>query len=483
MRAFSEPENASLGPNMGILPPMDTSLIPEIGTVPQALRSFRLHWVESLVRNDRGEPALPATFAAQHARLLHFVDVRDREELSGPMGRVPGSFSVLPEDLEQVVEALEKEDPVLLVDRRGERAPALAKRLEERGMRFVAHMRGGVSEWRSQGYSATRALPLRLGKLARITPGFEAQKRMLSLEDIREHLGDPRAIHRQKLASLLTHGHLSCVDGRDHGALFGTPGGDGGEILLALSALEKLRKKPITRAEIETVLEARLDGFGSCGVHTDVAAGNKVIAAVRAHPALARYAEGITETLGWRAFFTSPPKEAQADLMDVLASPEHLGCGHLRLSMLHAEDYGTRRELVDGFLRVFFQARWDGSTETLYTPLPGGHAEGAVLRVRMTEAIGPFSQVPLVSPLFGGTQMFVAHPEVAVTMRGFTVQLLVSLGLVEHHQAAALTAEIAELAFVQLTRTLHALGCGLPIFDVSFDDSGAFVVEAAGHVG
>jgi len=462
---------------------MDTSLVPEIGAVHQALRSFRLSWVEAIVRSEKGEPALPATFAAQHARLLHFVDVRDRDELSGPMGRVPGSFSVLPDDIGQVVEALQPDDPVLLVDRKNERAPALAKALEQRGMRFVAHMWGGISEWRAQGYASTRALPLRLGKLARITPGFEANKRLLTLEDIREHLGDPRAIHRQKLASLLTHGHLSCVDGRDHGALFGTPGGDGGEILLALSALEKLRKKPMSEDEVTAVLEARLDGFGTCGVHTDISAANRVIATLRAHPTLARHVERISHTWEWRAFFMSPPREAFSDLLDILTAPENLGCGHLKLSMVHADDYGTRSELVRGFLRTFFELRWNGSTETLYTPLPGGHAEGAVLRVRTSEEIGPFSQVPLVSPLFGGTQMFVAHPEVADTMRSFTVRLLAGLGLVSRDQESALASAITELAAVQLGRTLHALGEGLPIYDVWFDESGCFRVESGGHVG
>ena len=462
---------------------MDTSLVPEIGSVPPSLRSFRLTWAESIVRSASQEPALTAAFAAKHARLLHFVDVRDAAELSGPMGRVPGSFSVCPEDLGQVVEALDRDDPVLLVDRANERAPALAKALEGRGMRFVAYMWGGISEWRSRGYATTRALPLRLGKIARIAPHFEAERRRLSLEDIREHLGDPRAIHRQKLGALLMGGHLSCVDGRDHGALWGTPGGDGGEILLALSALERLRKRAMTEAEVGAVLEARLDDFGACGLHTDTTAGNRTIAAARAHPDLARHVEGISETWEWRRFFTAPPPEAVPHLLDMLSTPELLGCGHLKLSMLHADDYGTRRDLVRAFLRTFFSARWSGSTEALYAALPGGHVEGAVLRGRLDDALGPFSQVPLISPLAYGTQMFVAHPEVAVATRGFTVKLLIRLGLVEAKLAAALTEEISQLASVQLARTLFVLGNGLPIFDVWFDGSGDFRVECAGQVG
>ncbi|MBK6463110.1 MAG: hypothetical protein IPF92_19205 [Myxococcales bacterium] len=79
--------------------------------------------------------------------------------------------------------------------------------------------------------------------------------------------------------------------------------------------------------------------------------------------------------------------------------------------------------------------------------------------------------------------MFVAHPEVAVATRGFTVKLLIRLGLVEAKLAAALTEEISQLASVQLARTLFVLGNGLPIFDVWFDGSGDFRVECAGQVG
>ena len=462
---------------------MDTSLVPEIGTVPQALRSFRLRWVEELVRTERGEPAVGATFAAQHARLLHFLDVRERAELAGPLGRVPGSFSVLPHEIDHVVETLRPEDPIVVVDRHNERGLAFAKALEGRGFRMVAHMWGGVADWRAQGYGTTREKKLKFEKLARIEAVFSAEKRLLSKDDIRAHLGDPRAIHRQKLASLLTHGHLSCVDGRDHGALLGTPGGDGGELLLALSALEKLRGRAITSEEVAHVLESRLDAFGPCAIHTDIANGNKVIAYLRSHPNVAPHVENVRETLEWRKFFAQPPREIEDDILEALVTPEHLGCGHLKLSRLRADDYGTRAGLVDAFLRTFFRARWAGTPEAHYVPLPGGHAEGAVLRVRVAEEVGPFTEVPLVSPMCGGSQVFVAHPEVAVAMRRFVVRLFQDMGLVEADKASRLEREIDALAEVQLGHTLHALGEGLPIFDLHFDRRGCLDVEEAGVVG
>lgn len=462
---------------------MQETLIPEIGSVPQAFRAFRVAWVDALVRASAGEPVLQTGFVAQHSRLLHLVDVRERDELTGPMGRIPGSCSILPSEIDRVVAALDPFDPVVLYDANNERAPALAKALEDRGMRMVAFLWGGMNEWRAHGLGVTRDLPSDVDVVRRIVPVFEATRRRLTIDDVRTHVGDPRSTQRQKLASLITHGRLSCVDGRDHGALLGTPGGDGGELLLAMSALERVTGRRLGDDDVARILWARLDAFGRCAIHTDIGAANRLIAAVRAHPRAARHVDGIEDTLSWRRFWTRPPREAHDDLLELAIQPEHLGCGHLKLSLQQASDYGTRPELVSGFLRAFFRARWTGSAETEYVPLPGGHAEGAVLRVRMPESIGPFAFVPLVSPMCEGTQTFVAHPEVADAMRRLTVRLFDDTGDLPASCDDGLEAEIRELAGVQLGRTLRALASGLPIYDLWFAHDGAIRVEAEGEVG
>lgn len=336
-------------------------LIPEIGTIPQALRSFRVNWVAALVRGAHGEPILPVSFVSQNVRVLHVLDVRDREELCGPLGHIPGSFSGLPAELDVVTDALDRDDPIIVVDGNNERAPELAKALEARGHRLVAFMWGGMNEWRAFGLGVTREAPARSGSVERIMPRYDAERRHLDIADIEALVGDPRALTRQKLASLITHGKLSCVDGRDHGAVLGTPGGDGGELLLALSALERTTGRVLTDRDVARIVRARLDAFGHCAIHTDLATANRAIAAIRAHPKLAAFVDGITDTLDWRKFWTRPPKGAHDDLVELLVDPDHIGCGHLKLSLTAAEDYGTRASLVQAFLRAFFRERFLGS--------------------------------------------------------------------------------------------------------------------------
>jgi rhodanese-related sulfurtransferase len=461
---------------------MDHPLIPPIGSVSQAFRAFRVAWVSALGRSADGEPVVPTSFAAQHARVLHFIDVRDRDELVGPMGRIPGSFSVPGREFERISDTLMDADPIVVVDAYEERAPAAAALLEARGHRLVAFLRGGLDAWRAHGLGVTRDELGADDELRRVVPSFDAQRRVLSAEDVREHVGDPRALQRQKLAALLTHGRLSCVDGRDHGALLGTPGGDGGELLLVLSALERVTGRRLGDDDVARILLRRLDAFGHCAVHTDIAAANRIIATLRAAPNLARHVEGIQDTLEWRRFWMRPPRELHDELLEIAIQPEHLGCGHIKLSLTQAERYGTRPEFVRAFLRAFFRLRWQGSTETEYAPLPGGHAEGAVLRVRVEGGVGPFSFVPLLSPLCAGTQTFVAHPEVSTAMRRLTTRLLSETGEIPSAEVARLDREIDALAEVQLANTLQALAAGLPVFDLWFSPHGPPRVEAAGNV-
>jgi hypothetical protein len=251
---------------------------------------------------------------------------------------------------------------------------------------------------------------------------------------------------------------------------------------LVLSALERVTGRRLGDDDVARILLRRLDAFGHCAVHTDIAAANRIIATLRAAPNLARHVEGIQDTLEWRRFWMRPPRELHDELLEIAIQPEHLGCGHIKLSLTQAERYGTRPEFVRAFLRAFFRLRWQGSTETEYAPLPGGHAEGAVLRVRVEGGVGPFSFVPLLSPLCAGTQTFVAHPEVSTAMRRLTTRLLSETGEIPSAEVARLDREIDALAEVQLVNTLQALAAGLPVFDLWFSPHGPPRVEAAGNV-
>lgn len=471
-------------------PPMSSSLrperIPPIGTVSQAERMFRFNWVASELRSPSGVPLHSADYASRLGRAARIVDVRTQEELLGPLGYIPGSDWIPSEGAIEALSTLGPDEPLMFVSRGGERAGTIAKTLEERGFRYVSSLMGGIVAWRQLGFSTVRehAIVQRRGTLREIGARWEASKRVLAQDDIAQHVGDSLSIRWIKLAALLVSGRLSCVDGRDDSGIVGTPGGDAGEFLLALAAIERTAGVLFDDRTLRTLLLRRLDAFGNFYMHSDITASNALITQLRADRRFDAPLTHVFEPLEWRKFLSDPPPEIHAALLEQMVQPAHIGCGHLRLSMLRAAEYGVRRELVESFLRTFFSLRWEGVDQNEMTVLPGGHAEGAVVNVMLEDDPEAFSRIPLVSPMAHGSQMFINHPQVSHYLRGQLVRFLavqrdvVKLG---SGGEAALRSAIDELAGKQLGVTLSALAAGLPVFEVTFVGHAPHV-EARGAV-
>lgn len=447
---------------------------------------FRVNWVASLLRSPGGTPLHRADFVSRQGRAVRIVDVRTPEEMMGPLGYIPGSDYVAGDHALAVLSALDRDAPLILVSRGGERAANLAQQLEQRGHRLVAAMMGGVVAWRDLGFVTMRdaAVLQREGQLNDIAVP-ERREGHLSREEVVAHVGDVRSVRWMKLAALLVNGRVSCVDGRDDSGVIGTPGGDGGELLLALIALENLMNRPLDSATIDTLLARRVDAFGRFYMHTDVQSANTLIEALRADPRFDDALSNVSGTLEWRRFLTQPPRELHPALLEHTVEPAHIGCGHIRLMLNRAADYGVRRKLVVDFLRSFSMQRWGGMPELEMMPLAGGHAEGAVLNIRSTQGVlFPFSKIPLVSPSVGAAQAFINHPDVSAFLRVQLAQWLAlqqDLVTLPTGGAAVLEAEIARLAAMQLGHTLGALANGLPVYDVVFDEH-AIDVRAVGAV-
>jgi hypothetical protein len=108
-----------------------------------------------------------------------------------------------------------------------------------------------------------------------------------------------------------------------------------------------------------------------------------------------------------------------------------------------------------------------------------------VVNVRLDDEVRPFTKIPLVSPMAGGTQLFVNHPQVASLLRGELVAFLAQqrdLLAVAPGFREALGAAIDRLAGRHLGHTLGTLAAGLPVFDVTFDAQGRVTVAQAGEV-
>lgn len=465
--------------------PDPASLIPPIGAIPSPERMFRVNWVTNLTRDPGGLPQVSPSFVAKQGRRVRLIDMREESDLLGPLGYIPGSDWVPESRVSGLSLRIDEDEPVILISGTGEKAARAARELEKKGLRFIAAMAGGVAAWRDMGYSTVRdrAILERRDVLRRLVVHPLAEGQELSREHVAEHVGDASAVRWVKMAALLLHGRLSCVDGRDDASVLGTPGGDAGELLLALSALERLTDRRFSQAEVDVLLERRIDTLGRFYYHTDVHAANHAIVQMRADRRFDEPLKFVYEALEWRAFWKDPPEAIKEPLMGYALLPENIGCGHLRRALTLSDTYGTRRDLVASVLSAYHRQRWAGSEEAELVVLGGEHHEGAVLIVRVAEEVFPFTRIPLVSPSAYGKQMFVYHPQVASYLRRQLAQMIVlQRDLVPEISADALHAEMEKIAEAQLTSTLGALAKGLPIFEITFGAGGRADVLSKGHV-
>ena len=361
---------------------------------------LRLRWESQLERDGKGAPTLSPLFVLEQGPGVRLVDLRSRLEAQGILGHIPGS-----EFLD--VERIPRDAPVVLIDGDGRRAAVVALELESAGSSPIAAMKGGLAAWRRLGLGTSRE-PVReiTARPARTREGT------LTLDEVRDHVGDPWAVRWIKLASLAGLRHSSCVDGRDERGVIGTPGGDAGEFLLSMAALEHVQGASLDEETVASELLAHLDSFGDMYMHTDVHAVEKLFEDLRQDAQLGDALRGVQTTDEMSAFLRNPGDENLEALLEHLVDPAYVGCGHIRLMLQHSEEYGIRRELVVSFLRAAWRLWWQGAPELMITTLPGGHAETAVLNVRIEEELWDLSLIPLLSPARAGSQSFVNHPDV-----------------------------------------------------------------------
>jgi rhodanese-related sulfurtransferase len=473
--------------------PIDTHtrLSPEVlWAMPVHERLVKLNWIGNMWRSDTGVPYLSADFIGRLGRSVALVDVREADELTGPLGHIPGSTWVPLARIAEVAEHYPPGAPVIVLSRNGgARAAEAARSLECAGMSFVAVMDGGLVAWKKLGFATVRDEAVLQRPLA--PPPAPVPKDSpagpLTRAQIEAHIGDPHSVRWVKLAALQLHGKTSCVDGRDDHGVIGTPGGDAGEFMLALASVERATGKPFAVERMEDVLRCYVDTFGHFYIHSDTIAGNNLIKSMRGDPRLLPHLPTSASTpQDWRRFMTSPPPELWDPIAEHMTIPGNLGCGHLRLMLQNPEKYLVRRELLEHFLRTYVKMRWAGAHELEFVTLGGGHQEGAVINVRLADGVWPFSRVPLISPACGSTQMFVNHPQVAdfsreQVARFFTIHPDFSPIQADHF--GVLFKDMRRVAGIQLGATLAVLANGLPIFDVVFRSEREFTVSEVGVVG
>ena len=451
-------------------------------------RLLRVNWLAAIRRGAGGVPAVPDSFVAESGPRVRVLDIRDDEHVTGPIGYIPGAWRLAVEDAPNVAAWSASDDLIVLVCTDGERSGVVARYLETLGMRFVAAMDGGMLAWKTLGYGSSHDGSLLERRFGPDTPAPGerlARAGNLTLDAVRGHLGDTGAIRWIRLAALLVHGKRSCVDGRDDHGVVGTPGGDAGEFVLSIAALERLSGQPVGADALSSLLQQWVDAFGRFYMHTDDHALDHLIGALRDDAVTGPVVSSIDHPNAWRTFLAAPPESVRERVLELLLDPNNVGCGHLKLMLLHPDLYGVRPTLVPEFLRAWFHLRWSGATDLEYVVLAGGHAEGAVLQVTVDDDLWALSPIPMVAPFSQDTQVFVNHPQVVDFLREQTAHFIVraapSLGLhmVDH---GALVDTMRDLAGTQMGETLTRLANGLPVYRASFGSDG-ISVHSEGKVG
>jgi len=298
----------------------------------------------------------------------------------------------------------------------------------------------------------------------------------LTRTEIQRHIQDDRQIAWIPAKELLADAIESCVDGRGELGVIGTPGGNAGEFLLSLAAVEEASGQPIDAQQIPTYLDSYLSEFGRFYMHGDTHALSHLPAELLDQAAPA---ENEARRIG--NFLRKPPAELHARLLDELVKPPNIGCGHLKLMLNRPDDYGVRPELTTAFLKAFFRALWSGAPVD-YIVLDGDHREGAVVNIVIEGEVSSDMLVPTITPQVNGQQMFINHPQAVSFLRS---ELARGIGRILPIEVEAETLKngIDALAERQLGHTLMALAKGLPLFEVRFPGPNqAPEVIAAGEV-
>jgi len=278
-----------------------------------------MRWSAHLVRGPHGEPLIPPLFVAEQGAAVRIADIRERDAATGVLGYIPGSVFPGLEGLERLVRDPIPNSPIVLVGANEGDAGMVARRLEELGVTHVAAMAGGLAAWRALGLSTSRD-PAGVRTAPNRAPEPSGDSGPLTLEQVRAHVGDPRSVRWIKLASMIAHGRVSCIDGRDERGVIGSPGGDGGEFLLTLTAIERTTGKTLDEETVADGLLSQLDTFGDFYMHTDLLAFEALTSALRADPRLRDATTGLTRPEEWAEFLRSLPPTSVAGTFDSCCS-------------------------------------------------------------------------------------------------------------------------------------------------------------------
>lgn len=195
---------------------------------------------------------------------------------------------------------------------------------------------------------------------------------------------------------------FSCIDPRATYAILGTPGGDMGEFVLALHAMEKhsLTPRVLSHFEINDFFQDYLSELPAFGkrffyLHTDRVALDKV-----------KGEAGVDDPL-------NPKTSKERDqVLKLFGQPENMGCKHLRALVEKSAEYGTRPALVQSAVQAFYNVLLDKSNPRrgfLLHTVSEGECSGEAPLAVIYSPVSCKSYGPLIVPNTGARQVAPLH--------------------------------------------------------------------------
>ena len=449
-------------------------------------RLFDYRWKQATRHMRDSIPEVDAEFVFEYPLRVLVLDVRPNDSIVAGTGCIPGAAALPDGDLGTVIASVPKNRAVVVVDEDPDDARDVARKLVKAGYQHAGILSDGMAGWRDRGYGVVHERTDLGHVLADVLLHDRTsvnEKHHLTAEEVSEHLNTAGNVRVIKLASLLSQGFASCVDGRDERNVVGTPGGNAGELLLSLAAFERVMGREISDDELESLITDYFATFGGFYIHTDATAFDAFTAALAGDERVTSVIGAHDDHMAWVAALRHPPEEIRPILAEHLGTnPAFIGCGHIRLMLQNSEEYGVRKGLVPSMLKVVYRLWWDDLPEIHLTTLPGGHQEGAVVNVVIEGDLWDYSFIPVISPVCSGSQMFVNHPRFARRLRENAAEFLARRVKSVDQLALRdkLAAEMMALGDQQLMATVGHLANGLPIYKATLMQDKTWTVERVG---
>jgi hypothetical protein len=272
---------------------------------------------------------------------------------------------------------------------------------------------------------------------------------------------------------------LACIDGRHDGPIVGAPGGDAGELVLLLSALEDEMGQAFSESEVLSILEAYIEAHGRFYLHTDRAALDQLEETLEAKD-IGLWKQARQQGKAIESWLEQPPLGVRALLLRLLTDPKHVGCGHLKTLLQHPKQAGVRRDLVASVIRAFLQLLWRGDDRPEYVVLEGGHAEESIVIVEDFGDDGS-DDVPEIEPAEGASDIFVVHMPIRrrVWRRDLRfIERSIAIPGFELDDLDDALAAMEKRAERQSETTIQALAPSLPIWKASVTGTSVEVTRA-----